>query len=146
MLCGKTPCFPSCSVCGNPQCGSFWRQFGDIAKLGSPTTTTLPWPLPPNPNKTASAPEPPPEVCETLCHAAALTGATVNQFLVQSALKEADAVIEREQILRLTRRDSEMLLDLLENPPQPNARFDAAMTHYRKVKRADADSSFEWQP
>jgi len=25
----------------------------------------------------------PPEVCETLCHAAALTGATVNQFLVQ---------------------------------------------------------------
>jgi len=88
----------------------------------------------------------PPEVCETLCHAAALTGATVNQFLVQSALKEADAVIEREQILRLTRRDSEMLLDLLENPPQPNARFDAAMTHYRKVKRADADSSFEWQP
>ena len=37
----------------------------------------------------------PHEVYETLCRAAELTGATVNQFLVQSALKEAKAVIER---------------------------------------------------
>ena len=36
----------------------------------------------------------PHEVYETLCRAAELTGATVNQFLVQSALKEAQAVIE----------------------------------------------------
>ncbi|HOW62264.1 MAG TPA: YlcI/YnfO family protein, partial [Candidatus Contendobacter sp.] len=33
----------------------------------------------------------PHEVYETLCRAAELTGATVNQFLVQSALKEAQA-------------------------------------------------------
>ena len=34
----------------------------------------------------------PSEVYQTLCRAAQLSGATVNQFLVQSALKEAQAV------------------------------------------------------
>jgi uncharacterized protein (DUF1778 family) len=32
-------------------------------------------------------------------------------------------VIEREQVIRLSRRDCERLLDLLENPPKPNACF-----------------------
>lgn len=43
----------------------------------------------------------PREVYETLNRAAELTGATLNQFLVQSALKEAQTVIEREQVIRL---------------------------------------------
>jgi uncharacterized protein (DUF1778 family) len=47
----------------------------------------------------------PHEVYETLCRAAELTGATVNQFLVQAALKEAQEVIEREEIIRLSPRD-----------------------------------------
>lgn len=86
-------------------------------------------------------------VYETLNRAADLTGATVNQFLVQSALKEAQAVIEREQAIRLSRRDCERLLDLLDNPPKPNARLKAAMKHYQKAKgAADADRSFNWQP
>lgn len=86
------------------------------------------------------------DVYETLKRAAALTGATVNQFLVQSALKEAQAVIEREQTIRLSRRDSERLLDLLDDPPKPNPRLKAALKRYRKVRNADADSSFVWKP
>ena len=39
----------------------------------------------------------PRDVYDTLNKAAELMGATVNQFLVQSALKEAQSVIEREQ-------------------------------------------------
>ena len=54
------------------------------------------------------------EVYETLCRAAELSGATVNQFLVQSALKEAQAVIEREEVIRLSPRDWRWLLDLME--------------------------------
>ncbi|HET9034112.1 MAG TPA: DUF1778 domain-containing protein [Dokdonella sp.] len=88
----------------------------------------------------------PPDVYETLTRAAELTGATVNQFLVQSALKEAQAVIEREQTIRLSRRDFERLLDLLDRPFKPNPRIKAAMKHYQKAKRADADNSFSWQP
>lgn len=93
----------------------------------------------------------PHEVYEKLNHAAELLGATVNQFLVQSALKEAEAVIEREQTVRLSRRDSERLLDLLDNPPKPNPRLKAAMKNYQKARRVDAkgshaDRSFDWRP
>lgn len=88
----------------------------------------------------------PQEVYATLTRAAELLGATVNQFLVQSALKEAQSVIEREQTIRLSQRDSERLLDLLENPPKPNARLNTAMKNYQKARLADADHSFSWKP
>ena len=88
----------------------------------------------------------PPDVYATLIRAAELLGATVNQFLVQSALKEAQAVIEREQTLRLSRRDCERLLDLLDHPPTPNARLRAARKNYRKARLGDADHSFSWKP
>lgn len=88
----------------------------------------------------------PREVYETLCRAAELTGATVNQFLVQAALKEAQEVIEREEVIRLSPRDWNWLLDLLENPPKPNARLKAAMKRYRKAKRDDAGTAFSWEP
>lgn len=88
----------------------------------------------------------PHEVYETLCRAAELTGATVNQFLVQSALKEAQAVIEREEVIRLSPRDWNWLLDLMENPPEPNAKLQAAMQHYQDAKQNDADNTFDWGP
>ena len=88
----------------------------------------------------------PHEVYETLCRAAELTGATVNQFLVQSALKEAQAVIEREEVIRLSPRDWNWLLDLMENPPQPNAKLQAAMKHYQDAKQNNADNTFNWRP
>ncbi len=88
----------------------------------------------------------PREVYQTLRRAAELTGATVNQFLVQSAMKEAQAVIEREEVIRLSPRDWNWLLDLMENPPRPNARFKAAMKRYQKAMRDDAGTSFNWDP
>ena len=88
----------------------------------------------------------PHEVYETLCRAAELTGATVNQFLVQSALKEAQAVIEREDVIRLSPRDWNWLLDLMEKPAKPSAKLKAAMKLYEKAKRDDAGTSFNWKP
>lgn len=88
----------------------------------------------------------PHEVYETLCRAAELTGATVNQFLVQSALEKAQAVIEREEMIRLSARDWAWLLDMVENPPKPNAKLKAAMKRYKKAKRDDAGTSFSWEP
>ncbi len=88
----------------------------------------------------------PHEVYETLCRAAELSGATVNQFLVQAALKEAQEVIEREEVIRLTSRDWNWLLDLIENPTKPNAKLRTAMKRYQKAKRDDADTAFSWKP
>ena len=88
----------------------------------------------------------PADVYKTLNRAAELIGATVNQFLVQSALKEARAVIEHEQSIRLSRRDSERLLQLLADPPEPNSRLKSALKHYKLSKGGRADNSFKWQP
>ena len=88
----------------------------------------------------------PREVYETLCRAAELTGATVNQFLVQAALKEAQEVIEREEVIRLSPRDWNWLLELMDNPPRPNARLKAALKRYQKARQDDAGTSFSWEP
>jgi uncharacterized protein (DUF1778 family) len=88
----------------------------------------------------------PHEVYETLCRAAELTGATVNQFLVQAALKEAQAVIERDEVIRLSPRDWDWLLDLMENPGKPNAKLKAAAKRYQKAKQGDEDITFNWAP
>ena len=89
----------------------------------------------------------PHEVYATLCRAAALTGATVNQFLVQAALKEAQAVIEREDVLRLSPRDWTWLLDLMDKPPRPNAKLLAAVQNYNNLTTPhDAGTAVNWQP
>lgn len=87
----------------------------------------------------------PHEVYETLCRAAELTGATVNQFLVQAALKEAQVVIEREELIRFSPRDWNWLLDLMESPPEPNAKLKAALERYQKAKQDDAADTFSWE-
>jgi uncharacterized protein (DUF1778 family) len=53
-----------------------------------------------------------------------------NQFLIKAALKEAQAVINREEVIRLSPREWSWLLDLIKNPPEPNAKLKAAMTRY----------------
>lgn len=63
--------------------------------------------------------------------AAELVGATVNQFVLQAALKEADRVIEYERVIVPSARDAKMILDLLDNPPAPNAKLRAALKRYR---------------
>ncbi|MBF0220078.1 MAG: DUF1778 domain-containing protein [Gammaproteobacteria bacterium] len=88
----------------------------------------------------------PHEVYETLCRAAELTGATANQFLVQAAMKEALEVIEREEVIRLSPRDWSWLLELMENPPKPNGKLQAALERYQKAKRDDPGISFNWEP
>lgn len=81
-------------------------------------------------------------VYETLCRAAELTGATVNQFLVQTALKEAQAVIEREEVIRLSSRDWNWLLALTESPPKPNKQLQAALKRYQQARHDDAGTAF----
>lgn len=62
-------------------------------------------------------------VRKTLEEAAVLSGATLNQFVVQAAPKEAHAVLERERFIHLSRRDAEVFFKALKNPPAPNARL-----------------------
>ncbi len=88
----------------------------------------------------------PVHVKETLELAAAMVGATVNQFMVQTALREAERIIEQERVIRLSARDAEMFIQALENPPPPNAKLRAALQHYQDAKQDDEGTSFSWQP
>lgn len=68
---------------------------------------------------------------ETLQKAADLSGATLNQFLVQAALKEARQILEAERTIALSQKDAETLFSLLENPPEANTQLKAAVDKHK---------------
>jgi uncharacterized protein (DUF1778 family) len=72
----------------------------------------------------------------TLEQAAELLGATVNQFVVQTAYQEAQRVIERESVIRLSQKDASKVLALLDNPPKPNKALKAAVKAYKSSVHA----------
>lgn len=61
-----------------------------------------------------------------LLRAVALEHTDLTDFVVKHALRAAKSVIEEAEQVHLSARDSMRVLDLLENPPAPNARLLAA--------------------
>ena len=74
-------------------------------------------------------------VRDTLEQAAELLGATVNQFVVQTAYVEAQRVIERESVIRLSQKDAHKILALLDNPPKASRRLKDAVKIYKGTVR-----------
>lgn len=73
---------------------------------------------------------------ETLEQAAELLGATVNQFVVQTAYQEAQRLLERESVIRLSQRDARRIFALLDSPPRPRKALKDAVTAYKGSVRA----------
>ena len=69
----------------------------------------------------------PTEVYNRLVEAAQTMGATLNQFLVQSALEKANQVLQQERTIQLSNDSAKALFDLLEEPPAPNQKLLDAM-------------------
>ena len=63
-----------------------------------------------------------------LLRAVALKHTNLTDFVISSAMEAARSVIDQAERLRLSGRDSLLALDLLENPPAPNAKLMAAAT------------------
>ena len=61
-----------------------------------------------------------------LLRAVALQHTDLTDFVVQHALRAAKSVIDEAERVQLSERDSLRVLDLLENPPAPNAKLLAA--------------------
>ena len=61
-----------------------------------------------------------------LMRAASLEQTDLKDFILQSALRAAEAVIDHAEHIALSERDTRLWLDLLDNPPKPNARLMAA--------------------
>ena len=96
-------------------------------------TTTMPTMTSERIRLTARIPE---RLRDTLEQAAGLQGATLNQFVVQSAFAEAQRVLERETVIRLSQRDAQQVLRLLTQPPKPNRELKAAVKTGRALLRA----------
>lgn len=82
-----------------------------------------------------------PEQKATLMRAAALRHTDLTDFVLQPALREAKAVIEESERIVLSERDSLSVLNLLENPPAPNAKLRAAIAALPKPGRKPARKS-----
>ena len=76
-------------------------------------------------------------VYERVVEAAQAVGATLNQFMVQSALDRANEVLERERTIRLSGASARKFLDLLENPPEPTERLRKAMKRHKRMLRRE---------
>jgi len=72
-------------------------------------------------------------VYNRIVEAAQAVGATLNQFLVQSALEKANLVLEQERVINLTSASAKTIFDLVENPPAPNEQLKAAMKRREEV-------------
>lgn len=68
-----------------------------------------------------------PEAKAKLVRAAALRNTDLTNFVMQTALREAEAVIEAAEVIKLSARDYARVLELLENPPRANAKLRAAI-------------------
>lgn len=75
-----------------------------------------------------------PEEKVILLRAAALKCTDLTNFVRQHSLKAARAVIEEAERLELSARDSLRVMELLENPPKPNAKLLSAAKSLPKRK------------
>ena len=77
----------------------------------------------------------PSEMRDALEQAAQLQGATLNQFVVQSAYQEAQRILERETVIRLSQRDAQKVFSMLEHPPKATKEMKAAIKAYHELVR-----------
>ena len=60
---------------------------------------------------------------------------TVSQFVLSTALAEAEKVIRENEVVSLSPADWAIFFDALTNPPPPNAALRKAFAKYRKDAR-----------
>lgn len=76
------------------------------------------------------------EIQEMIQRAADHSGATLSQFLIESAMEKARSVIERTETLHLSMAGADALFAALENPPKANNKLLKAAQHYRDTVNA----------
>lgn len=79
------------------------------------------------------------EIQEIIQKAADYSGATLSQFLIDSAMERARAVIERTHLLQLSVSGAEALFKALENPPNANNKLLQAAKRYKEQVNVSDD-------
>jgi uncharacterized protein (DUF1778 family) len=71
------------------------------------------------------------DIQEIIQRAADYSGATLSQFLIESAMEKARSVIERTETLHLSMAGADAVFAALENPPEANTKLLKAAQNYR---------------
>ena len=77
----------------------------------------------------------PAHVLERIEEAAAWRGLALEEFVLDAAARETDAVIEKERVIRLSPDDAKLIFSLMENPPPANATLKKAMRTHKRLTR-----------
>jgi uncharacterized protein (DUF1778 family) len=75
----------------------------------------------------------PADVKTIIQHAADITGRSLSDFIVSSALKAAEETIREREVIVLSARDSIALVEALLNPKGPNEALLAAARRHREL-------------
>ncbi|MGH7617957.1 MAG: DUF1778 domain-containing protein [Gemmatimonadaceae bacterium] len=74
-----------------------------------------------------------------LAKVAGMQGVSVSTFVIQAARAKAKALLRRQRLIRLSRRDQKALISALLSPPEPNAALvRAGAWHGRELERRSA--------
>jgi uncharacterized protein (DUF1778 family) len=80
----------------------------------------------------------PVEILSTIQKAAEMEGRSLEEFVIEAAHREAREMLAsiEDRPIRLSREGAERILELIENPPEPNAAMLEAIALHRKLMRA----------
>ena len=70
--------------------------------------------------------------------AAAVYGASINQFLVQAAVERASEVLRSMEGVKLSARDAQTFMDALAHPPKPNKELLEAVDAHDRIVESSA--------
>lgn len=68
-----------------------------------------------------------------LLQAATLSGRTLSEFVVASALEDATRLVQEHTAIKLSKEAQMAFVSALLDPPAPNARLQQAMARYRQA-------------
>lgn len=72
------------------------------------------------------------EAKRILAHAADVSGRSLSDFVVSSAMTAAHETIDQYERMRLTKEDRDVFLAAFSEPPEPNEALKAAVKRYRE--------------
>lgn len=76
------------------------------------------------------------EVQEIIQRAADYSGASISQFLIESAMERARDIITKTEALQLSMQGADALFEALENPPKANSKLLKAAKEYKGTVNA----------
>ena len=80
---------------------------------------------------------------ERIEQAAAMTGQTINSFASSELIKRSEEILEKEEVRRLSNRDRDIFLALLDADPEPTEAAKEAAVRFNQGRHEDARYHFK---